>query len=76
MKCPICNAEMSVKSKHNVSVDVCEKHGVWLDRGELGKITNDIVLRAEKDKWRVMRKARKEGKIDGIWFGWLSLLLK
>ena len=76
MKCPVCNVDMTVKTRHSVSVDICEKHGLWLDKGELSKITNNIVLRAENDKNSAMRKARKEGKIEGAWYGWLSLLLK
>jgi len=27
-----------VKEMHGVVVDVCDEHGIWLDRGELDKI--------------------------------------
>lgn len=37
--CPICSAPLQQEVIHNVTVDVCSKHGVWLDRGEMLLIT-------------------------------------
>lgn len=33
--CPICGVAMNVIDEHNIAVDICEQHGVWLDQGEL-----------------------------------------
>jgi len=31
---PVCGAVMAVARRHGVALDVCERHGAWLDRGE------------------------------------------
>lgn len=33
--CPICGVAMNVIDEHNIAVDICDQHGVWLDQGEL-----------------------------------------
>ena len=39
MKCPNCNATLSITERSGVEIDYCpECRGVWLDRGELDKI--------------------------------------
>ena len=37
--CPVCSDPLSQTVIHNVTVDVCSKHGMWLDRGEMLHIT-------------------------------------
>lgn len=34
-ECPICKTRMPTVQQHGVHVDVCDAHGVWLDRREL-----------------------------------------
>ncbi|MBW7454201.1 zf-TFIIB domain-containing protein [Paenibacillus sepulcri] len=53
MKCPVCDdARMREVEKNGVVIDVCpECKGVWLDRGELDKLTNGIrEVRSEYDR--------------------------
>ena len=38
MNCPVCQKRLYVKEMHGVVVDVCDEHGIWLDRGELEKV--------------------------------------
>lgn len=38
-RCPVCSAPLHQEVIHNVTVDVCSKHGMWLDRGEMLLIT-------------------------------------
>lgn len=38
MNCPVCQNRLYVKEMHGVIVDICDEHGVWLDRGELEKV--------------------------------------
>lgn len=43
LECPECAASgtksmMSARSSNEVMVDACATHGVWLDRGELGRL--------------------------------------
>ncbi len=45
LACPECALEgsatiMDAKNSNGVHLDTCPKHGLWLDRGELGRITN------------------------------------
>lgn len=38
MKCPKCDNEMKcvqVADSNQVEVDICNEHGIWLDKGEL-----------------------------------------
>jgi len=44
MKCPVCNdVRMREVEKNGVMIDVCpECKGVWLDRGELEKLMNEV----------------------------------
>ena len=37
--CPICKSALAKQTLHGTEVDVCEQHGVWLDKSELYGIT-------------------------------------
>lgn len=42
MKCPICEENLVMADRQGIEIDYCPKcRGVWLDRGELDKITRD-----------------------------------
>jgi Zn-finger nucleic acid-binding protein len=50
--CPNCSSEMNIANKFGVEIDHCQRcKGVWLDRGELEKITN-IQDRYEEDHYK------------------------
>ncbi|MEK0317636.1 TFIIB-type zinc ribbon-containing protein [Cohnella sp. 56] len=54
MNCPICeNSRMREVEKNGILIDVCPScKGVWLDRGELDKLMNDVrEVRAEYNEW-------------------------
>ena len=39
MKCPKCNVSLLMSEKQGIEIDYCpDCRGIWLDRGELGKI--------------------------------------
>ncbi|HKR73961.1 MAG TPA: zf-TFIIB domain-containing protein [Candidatus Nitrosocosmicus sp.] len=41
LRCPNCTTEMMLSNKNGVEIDHCPRcRGVWLDRGELEKITS------------------------------------
>ncbi|VFJ12693.1 zf-TFIIB domain-containing protein [Candidatus Nitrosocosmicus franklandus] len=41
LRCPNCSTEMMLSNKNGVEIDHCPRcKGVWLDRGELEKITS------------------------------------
>lgn len=54
MKCPVCNdVRMREVEKDGVMIDVCpDCKGVWLDRGELEKLMNEIrEIRPAFNEW-------------------------
>ena len=38
-KCPICGTPMAIERRYGIEIDVCRAHGVWLDNGELARLT-------------------------------------
>jgi len=43
LTCPVCQAPMREIGKHGVMIDTCTQcRGVWLDRGELEKLSEVI----------------------------------
>ena len=38
-RCPDCSAEMKIGYRAELRYDVCERHGVWLDAGEIRRFT-------------------------------------
>mgnify|MGYP004311724739 CR=1 FL=1 len=63
-------------------MDVCEEHGVWLDKGELetivAKVEDLVGARLRGSRRSAVRRARqsgkREGKIAGATFGFWSFL--
>jgi Zn-finger nucleic acid-binding protein len=65
---------MTVETRAPVPVDVCAEHGVWLDRGELERITARARARVRRSSSRRSGAARHTGRLEGAVFGWWSLL--
>lgn len=43
MNCPRCGNDLAEVVKHSVTIDICSScGGMWLDKGELAKITAQI----------------------------------
>jgi Zn-finger nucleic acid-binding protein len=38
-----------------VEVDRCDEHGIWLDRGELGRMIGQLTKHADGDEALIMR---------------------
>ena len=58
ISCPICSQELVHKNINDVEVDVCEVHGLWLDRSELLTITERE--RHETPSWMFTDLFRQE----------------
>ncbi len=73
--CPICGQHMQVEAHDSIAIDICPRHGIWLDNGELPA----LLARARGDRAaqtrRRIRKAKRDGKVSGALFGVWSLLL-
>ena len=72
-KCPICGTRMVVEIQHGISLDVCQAHGVWLDRGELSDLASRIRSGERLSRMEAIRDARREGKLSAMVFGAWSL---
>ena len=44
LMCPSCDSPMRLEFYHEVTIDWCPHHGVWLDNGELDAIINNLRL--------------------------------
>ena len=73
--CPICGKHMAVEDFNGVTIDACQNHGVWLDRGELPAIASRVGSRQRIRAVDAIRKARLDGKISGAMLGAWSLML-
>lgn len=71
--CPICGQKMEVEPHGPVEVDICRRHGIWLDNGELTKILLQAGNRRGSLIRRRMKKARRDGKMSGMLFDVWSL---
>ncbi|MGE3174052.1 MAG: zf-TFIIB domain-containing protein [Planctomycetota bacterium] len=63
--CPICGVPMTTSRRGDDAIDVCEEHGVWLDRFELER----MCLRRARAAGRRVQRARKEGQLAGFFWG-------
>ena len=77
MNCPVCGDTMETKAYRKVEIDVCQEHGVWLDRGELETIDarhRERLRRKARLAAEQRKNAKRRGKCEGMVFGWLSFL--
>jgi Zn-finger nucleic acid-binding protein len=75
MNCPVCGQEMTKRRSYGeVEIDLCQEHGIWLDKNELMRI-----LDAHGEQGRGQRgdsaDDRQRGRFEGMFLGWLSLFL-
>lgn len=73
-RCPVCGETMEFKIVHLNKVDICEDHGIWLDKGELESIISRLRRTKRKTITNAVRDARKEGMIEMWLFGPLAFL--
>ena len=72
--CPVCRAVMSIAKKGKTKIDVCEEHGVWLDRGELEEIVRRQRIGNDTRVQLAERRGRESGTLMGYWLGELAFL--
>ena len=64
--CPICGDQMTTETQSGVSIDACHYHGIWLDNGELKKITLKQKTRLNAKKRKAVTRASRDGKMTGV----------
>jgi Zn-finger nucleic acid-binding protein len=67
---------MDVHAISGSEVDVCEAHGMWLDRGELGSIVRRFSKKQASLARRAVKDARFSGKVSAWLWGPLAFLFK
>ena len=72
--CPVCGMPLAPTTVKGITVDACEDHGIWLDNGELSSILARQRRSMSNSKRSAVSRARKDGKVSGALFGWMSLL--
>jgi Zn-finger nucleic acid-binding protein len=71
--CPICREPLSPVRFKGVPIDTCERHGIWLDSGELESILRRRERTITTKARRELDRANRDGKVSGALFGWFSL---
>ncbi len=72
--CPVCGEVMIKERARGVTIDVCDAHGIWLDKGELPAIKRGVASRHLRHRSRAVREAQRRGKMSGAFWGWMALL--
>lgn len=49
MECPVCKKRMHLRRMEGINIDVCEDHGVWLDKGEIEELMATAKRRGESE---------------------------
>ena len=64
MKCPKCHSDLMISDRQGIEIDFCPQcRGVWLDRGELDKISERAARYDDDDRddrWRSDRRPEYE----------------
>jgi len=75
MYCPKCSREMIKRSSYGaVEFDLCQDHGVWLDKGELKRLVEGFEA-DERLQREETSEARRSGRLEGSFLGLWSLFL-
>jgi len=57
--CPVCGEKMELVERNKTEIEVCEAHGVWLDKGELEALA---AVSARSGRARGHAKGRRVGE--------------
>jgi Zn-finger nucleic acid-binding protein len=73
--CPVCGEPM-VKQRMiaGIIADICQQHGIWLDKGKLPAIIHRARGYNQSELRRRLRKAKSDGRADALGMGLSSLL--
>ena len=64
INCPICQHPLAHKQINGVEVDVCETHGLWLDKSELLTITERERHETPSFLWTDLFRREKRPPVD------------
>lgn len=64
LTCPVCGDAMHTETLHNVTIDVCPKHGVWLDKKELLLVSEAVRYKQGRVLLRDLLRQRMQPPVD------------
>ena len=64
------------KSVGDVEFDICVQHGVWFDKGELGRLVDAFAEEGREEREAATAADRRSGRLQGAFLGIWSLFLK
>ena len=62
--CPVCRESMKEEKHGDVTIDVCEKHGIWLDQKELFQITEHERYGQDEFVWADLFRSKISPPVD------------
>ena len=68
--CPVCGAKMELAQRGKTGIEVCDEHGVWLDKGKLEKISKATTRFEQMRARHAVRRASEDEKVKESW-SWL-----
>lgn len=68
-RCPICQAPMQTERRNDETIDVCNEHGIWLDRNELERMFLRRMRRVGVRMRRARAEAHTSGALSGMFWG-------
>lgn len=72
--CPVCGETMDSENKYLNEVEVCENHGIWLEKGQLESIVARVKRTRRRTSQEAISEARKEGMLEMWFFGPIAFL--
>lgn len=69
--CPICHQPMQTTSREGETIDLCEAHGIWLDREELQRMFLARTHRRSRTTRGMAERAEEKGYLKGLFWGML-----
>jgi Zn-finger nucleic acid-binding protein len=65
-RCVICGEFMVQQVQEGLTLDVCDLHGIWLDKDELPRIIERIRMHGHDVRRRAMARTYEEGLRGGV----------
>ena len=72
--CPVCASPLTVVRKGTLQLDVCDDHGIWLDKGELEELIRRGRLGEATRRHFAVERSKESARLSGWLLGPLSFL--
>ena len=73
LPCPVCSETMTPREVQGVLVATCDKHGMWLEPGDLDRIRRKGFASGRNRRRASLDRMRRDARLEGWIFGFWSL---